>query len=67
MSEWDSSEIQDINYHLISKNGFDCRGINKYQFFSNCLLYYELPLQQTTAEFSGSWTVENRVYNRVKV
>ena len=67
MSEWDSSEIQDINYPLISKNGFDFRGVNKYQFFPNCLLYYELPLQQTTAEFSGSWTVENRVYNKFKV
>ena len=67
MSKFTESEIQDINYPLITKNGFDFRGVNKYQNFSNCLLYYQLPIEQTTVEFSGSWTVENRVYNKFKV
>ena len=49
----------------IVKNGFE--------FFSghidtyNSLAWVSLPTGQTTAEFSGSWTIENRVFNKFKV
>ena len=67
MSKFEQGDLIDMNYPLITKNGFDFHGVNKYQNFSNCLLYYQLPIEQTTVEFSGSWTVENIVYNKFKV
>ena len=67
MSEFTSSELKEMNYPLITKNEFDFHGVNKYQNFPNCFLYYQLPIEQTTVEFSGSWTIENRVYNKFKV
>ena len=65
--EYDYIGIVDIDKPLITKNGFDFHGVTINQDFPNCLLYYQLPIEQTTVEFSGSWTVENRVYNKFKV
>lgn len=67
MSEFEQGDLIEMNYPLITKNGFDFHGVNKYQTFSNCLLYYQLPLEQTTVELSGKWILENKFYDRFKV
>ena len=67
MSEFEYGDLIDMNYPLITKNGFDFHGVNKYQNFPICLLYYQLPIEQTTVEFSGMWLIENKIYDRFKV
>lgn len=65
--EFPQQVLNEINHPLITKNGFDFNGVKKYYNFSNCLLYYQLPLEQTTVEFSGMWLIENKIYDRFKV
>ena len=52
----------------IIKNGFKFHTIPLEIWNSNdyCLSCHSLPLKQTTVEFSGSWTIENRVFNKFK-
>ena len=54
---------------VIVKNGFEFHEIPLELWDSNdyCLACHELPHEQTTVEFSGSWTLYNKVFNKFKV
>ena len=52
----------------IIKNGFEFIGNKEDQTdLYDSLSFKGIPTGQTTAEFSGSWTIENRVFNKFKV
>lgn len=52
----------------IIKNGFEFIGNKEDQTdLYDSLSWTAIPTEQTTAEFSGSWTIENRVFNKFKV
>ena len=53
----------------ITKNGFEFHEIPEHfwNIGDPVLACHELPREQTTVEFSGSWTLENKVFNKFKV
>ena len=57
MSEFEQRDPVEVNYPLITKNGFEFHYIPIEFWNSNdyCLACHDLPEEQTTVEFSGSW------------